>query len=238
MPEADTAAAARKKQRVVLSWSSGKDSAWSLYQLQQDPDVELVALLTTFNAAADRVAMHAVRHQLVTAQAAAADLPLVAVALPWPCSNADYEAIMSQTLDSLREDYAPTHIAFGDLYLEDIRDYRLRQMQDTGIGTLFPLWQSDTKALARAMIDGGLQAVLTCVDPKAMPRELAGAAFDANLLAQLPDSVDPCGENGEFHTFVHAGPMFRNALPIIVGKTLERDGFVFTDVEPADTDAS
>ena len=144
---------------------------------------------------------------------------------------------MGQTLASLREDYAPTHIAFGDLYLEDIRDYRLRQMQDTGIGTLFPLWQCDTRALAKQMIAAGLQAVLTCVDRKAMPRELAGTAFNADLLEQLPDSVDPCGENGEFHTFVHAGPMFREALTITVGETLERDGFVFTDVLPADADA-
>ncbi len=231
MPEAT---GVETKKRVILSWSSGKDSAWSLYRLQQREDVEVVALLTTFNSAADRVAMHAVRHQLVTLQAAAAALPLVDVGLPWPCSNADYEAIMGRTIETLRANFAPTHMAFGDLFLEDIRDYRLRQLADTGFDTLFPLWQQDTSDLAREMIDGGLQAVLTCIDPKVMPRELAGHAFNKELLAALPEGIDPCGENGEFHTFVFAGPMFSKEIPVRVQETVERDGFVFTDVIAAD----
>ncbi|MEX0901851.1 MAG: hypothetical protein WDZ76_03860 [Pseudohongiellaceae bacterium] len=224
--------------RVILSWSSGKDSAWTLYMLQQDPDVEVLALLTTFNAAHDRVAMHSVRHSLVRQQAAAAGLPLVAVPLPWPCSNAQYETLMSQTMEQLQRDFAPTHMAFGDLFLEDIRDYRLRQMQESGLACLFPLWQQDTGVLADAMIMAGLKAILSCVDPKQLEPRFCGRSFDRALLDGLPDAVDPCGENGEFHTFVRAGPMFNNAIAVRVGETVQRDGFVFTDVLPRDGDAT
>mgnify|MGYP003700443937 CR=1 FL=1 len=219
--------------RVVLSWSSGKDSAWTLYQLQQQ-GIEVVALLTTFNAEFDRVAMHGTRRPLVEAQARATGIPLFPVMLPWPCSNDDYERIMSSALAELQERFQPDHYAFGDLYLEDIRAYREKQMAETGLELLFPLWQRDTAALAAEMIAGGLRAVLTCVDPKQASAEFCGREFDQSLLAELPEGVDPCGENGEFHSFVHAGPMFQQTLAIDVGETLERDGFVFTDVQLSD----
>ena len=218
--------------RVILSWSSGKDSAWSLYQLQQDPDVEVVGLLTTFNEQFDRVAMHGVRRSLVELQARAAALPLIAVPLPWPCSNEKYEAIMANALEDIREEYQPTHIAFGDLFLEDIREYRLRQMQSVGIECLFPIWQLPTLALAKEMVIAGVQAILTCVDSSQLDKSYSGRYFDDLFLGELPSTVDPCGENGEFHTVVVAGPMFNNSIAVEVGETVERDGFVFTDVIP------
>ena len=216
--------------RVVLSWSSGKDSAWSLYQLRQQ-GVQVVALLSTLNEAFDRVAMHGTRRKLLEAQAKAADVPLLPVQLPWPCSNEEYESIMADTLQLLNAQFAPTHIAFGDLFLEDIRDYRIRQMSGTGIDLLFPLWGLDTHELARSMIDAGLGATLTCVDPKQLAGEFVGREFDARLLADLPATVDPCGENGEFHSFVHKGPMFNAPLPVRTGESVERDGFWFADVD-------
>jgi uncharacterized protein (TIGR00290 family) len=227
MPDSDT------KKRVVLSWSSGKDSAWALYQLQQQ-NIEVVALLTTFNAEFDRVAMHGTRRKLVEAQARSTGIPLFPVFLPWPCSNEDYERLMTSALAELQERYQPSHYAFGDLYLEDIRAYREKQMAGTGLDLLFPLWQQDTAELAGTMMAGGLQAVLTCVDPKQLPARFCGRDFDEALLAELPEGVDPCGENGEFHSFVHAGPMFQLPLAIEVGATVERDGFVFTDVQLSD----
>lgn len=216
--------------RVVLSWSSGKDSAWTLYQLQQQ-NVEVVALLTTFNEAFDRVAMHGTRRSLIEAQAEAAGLPLLPVQLPWPCSNQDYEAIMSEALQTMRADFNPTHIAFGDLYLEDVRDYRSKQMADTGIDLLFPIWGQKTSDLARTMVATGLKATLTCVNPKQIPPDFVGREFDNALLDALPEEVDPCGENGEFHSFVHAGPMFKHDLKVATGEVVERDGFWFADVD-------
>lgn len=217
--------------RVLLSWSSGKDSAWTLHVLRQQPDVEVVGLLTTFNEAADRVAMHAVRRPLVEAQAAAAGLPLWAVGLPWPCSNAAYEERMAVVIGRARE-AGVTHMAFGDLFLEDVRDYRIRQLSGTGIEPLFPLWgsASDTPELARRMLAAGLRAVLTCVDPKQLPEPFVGRLYDAALLAELPVGVDPCGERGEFHTFCFGGPMFASAIAVRVGEILSRDGFCFADV--------
>lgn len=215
--------------RTQLSWSSGKDSAWSLYQLQQDPKVELVSLLTTVNTTHGRVAMHAVREALLRAQAEAAGLPLQVVPIPSPCSNEDYAAAMESALQVTLAD-GVQDVAFGDLFLEDIRAYRETNLRGTGLQPVFPLWQRPTAELAREMIAGGLQAVLTCVDPKQCPPEFVGRAYDASLLAELPESVDPCGENGEFHTFVHAGPMFSHPIPIAVGEVVERDGFVFADV--------
>ena len=215
-----------------MSWSSGKDSAWSLYTLQRDPDVELVGLLTTFNVEADRVAMHAVRRELVKAQADAAGLPLFAVDLPWPCSNDDYETALSAGLRTIHSDVTFDTVAFGDLFLEDIRAYRETQMAKWGYTPEFPIWLEDTSALATTMIDAGLQAILTCVDPKQCPKDFVGRAFDSTLLAELPESVDRCGENGEFHSFVHAGPMFNRPVSVHVGETIERDGFVFADVHP------
>lgn len=216
--------------RVLLSWSSGKDSSWTLYTLQH-MDVEIVGLLTTFNGEADRVAMHAVRHELVEAQAKAAGLPLWSVPLPFPCSNEQYEKIMAGVIERAKAE-GVTHMAFGDLFLEDIRDYRIKQLTDSGIEPLFPIWSSReaTPALAHAMVDSGLKAVITCVDPKQCPSEFAGRIYDASFLEDLPESVDPCGENGEFHSFCFAGPHFQSEIPITVGETIFRDGFVFTDV--------
>ncbi|HZP93854.1 MAG TPA: ATP-binding protein [Burkholderiales bacterium] len=220
--------------RALLSWSSGKDSAWALHVLRRQPDIEVVGLLTTFNEAADRVAMHAVRRELVEAQAAAAGLPLWSVPLPYPCSNAEYEERMRAAVTRARSQDI-THAAFGDLFLKDIRDYRIRMLSNTGIEPLFPLWCSpaDTPALARRMLSAGLRAVITCVDPKQLPESFAGRAFDETLLSDLPATVDPCGERGEFHTFCFAGPMFAREVPIRIGETLTRDGFCFTDVVPA-----
>ncbi|MEO8603151.1 MAG: ATP-binding protein [bacterium] len=220
--------------RILLSWSSGKDSAWSLHRLRESGAGEVVGLLTTFNAAADRVAMHAVRHALVEAQAAAARLPLWAVDLPAPCSNAEYEARMHVVIERARGE-AVTHIAFGDLFLEDIRAYRVRQLAGSGIEPLFPLWGTadDTPSLARAMMHGGVRAVLTCVDPRRMPERFAGRQWDDALLGELPPTVDPCGERGEFHTFCHAGPMFDHAIDVQVGDAVTRDGFRFADLLPS-----
>jgi uncharacterized protein (TIGR00290 family) len=218
---------------LLLSWSSGKDSAWALHVLRQQRDVEIVGLLTTFNEVADRVAMHAVRRSLVEAQAAAARLPLWRVALPFPCSNADYEGRMGAVIDRAREE-GVTHIAFGDLFLRDVREYRVRMLCGTGVEPVFPLWCSpaQTPALARTMLGNGLRAVLTCVDPRQLQETFAGRAFDAALLADLPDGVDPCGERGEFHTFCFAGPMFDREIGVRAGETVSRDGFCFTDLVP------
>lgn len=220
-----------RKRRVVLSWSSGKDSAWTLHVLRQRPEFEVVGLVTTVNTAFDRVAMHAVRRELLLRQSLAAGLPLIELPIPYPCSNADYERIMSGLIGELKGREID-HMAFGDLFLTDIRAYRERQLRDTGITPLFPLWDEPTGALAHTMIANGLKAVLTCVDPKRLAPEYCGRFFDAALLASLPDGVDPCGENGEFHSFAFDGPMFHHAIPIETGGTVQRDGFVFTDVLP------
>ena len=219
---------------ILLAWSSGKDSAWSLHVLRQDPSVEVVGLLTTINEAYDRVAMHAVRRALLEAQAdAAGGLPLVLVRIPSPCPNETYEAAMAAAVAEARA-RGITGIAFGDLFLEDIRRYREKQMSGTGLRLHFPLWGRPTAALAEDMIGGGLRARLTCVDPRVMPEDLAGAAFDRALLARLPAGVDPCGENGEFHTFAWDGPMFRRPVPVRSGEVVSRDGFVFADLLPAE----
>lgn len=215
--------------RAVLSWSSGKDCAWALHVLRQRGEVEVVGLVTTFNEAVGRVAMHGVRMDLVRAQAAAARLPLWEVPLPWPCSNEAYEQRMRGVFDRARAEGVQA-IAYGDLHLEDIRDYRERQMATTGIEAWFPVWGSETSGLARAMIAAGLRAVLTCVDPRQIGPEFVGRSFDEALLADLPSTVDPCGERGEFHTFCHAGPMFDAPVEIAVGERVERDGYRFIDL--------
>ena len=220
------------KPRVLLSWSSGKDAAWVLHMLRQAWDVEVVGLLTTLSADGDRVAMHAVRRTLLEAQVRAAGLPLLAVPLPWPCSNAEYEEATARALGEARERWGITHVAFGDLFLEDVRAYRERQMAQVGLTPLFPLWGLPTRALARDMIAGGLEARLTCIDPRRLPESLAGRAFDAALLEALPPDVDPCGEAGEFHTFASAGPMFSHPVPTTLGEVVARDGFVFADLLP------
>ena len=222
----------RQPSKVLLSWSSGKDSAWALHVLRQDPAVEIVGLLTTFNEVYDRVAMHAVRRDVVEAQARAAGLPLWQVPIPSPCPNEVYEDRMRGALERARA-AGVTGVAFGDLFLEDVRRYREDCMAGTGIAPLFPLWDRPTRALAREMIAGGLRARITCVNPARLDRGFAGREFDAALLAELPDDVDPCAERGEFHTCCYAGPMFARPVPLQVGETLERDGFLFTDVRLA-----
>jgi diphthamide synthase (EF-2-diphthine--ammonia ligase) len=206
--------------RTLLSWSTGKDSAWSLHALRQREDVEVVGLVTTINAAFDRVAMHGVRRSLAEAQAEAAGLPLHPLAIPYPCPNAEYERIMGafvarQVAEGIEA------MAFGDLFLQDIRRYRETKLAGTGITPLFPLWGLETGGLARSMIAGGLEAYVTCVDPA--------------LLADLPPGVDPCAENGEFHSFASAGPMFRSPIAVDIGETVTRDGFVFCDLIPVDS---
>ncbi len=200
--------------------------------MQQDPGVEVLALLTTFNEEFDRVAMHGVRRSLVELQAEAVGVPLISVALPWPCSNEIYESIMAGTLTELKTRYRPSHIAFGDLYLEDIRDYRERQMKNSAIGTLFPIWKLSTSTLAKEMVAAQVKAILTCVDGSRLDGKFSGRNFDNQLLLDLPAEIDPCGENGEFHTVVVGGPMFKHSIPVEVGETIERDGFIFTDVIP------
>lgn len=215
-----------------LSWSTGKDSAWSLHVLRNTPGIEVTGLFTTLNTALDRVAMHAVRRTLLEMQADAAGLPLHIIDIPHPCPNADYERAMGAFITKARAQSVEV-MAFGDLFLADIRAYREARLAGTGITPLFPLWQRDTRALAREMVASGLVAHLTCVDPARLPRAFAGRKFDAQLLTDLPPGIDPCGENGEFHTCVSAGPMFRSALDIQVGDIVERDGFVFADLVPA-----
>jgi uncharacterized protein (TIGR00290 family) len=218
--------------RIAVSWSSGKDSAWMLHLLRQQPGIEVVALVTTFNAEADRVALHAVRRSLVERQADAVGIPLWPVPLPWPCSNAAYEAAMRDLCErAIASGIAA--MAFGDLFLTEIREYRERQLAGTGLEPLFPLWNLPTAELASEMIRSGLRARLTCVDPKALPRSFAGREFETSLLADLPATVDPCGENGEFHTFAWAGPMFREPIAVTAGPVVEYDGFVFADLIPA-----
>ena len=219
------------KKKVLLSWSSGKDSAWTLHILQQQGKYEIAGLITTINSAFDRVAMHSSRRQLVEMQAQAARLPLIAVLLPWPCSNADYEWAMKKVCDEAVAQGVEA-IAFGDLFLEDIRAYREKQLKDTGLEPLFPIWQIRTDELAREMIRGGLKARLVCIDPKKLEPEFAGRDFDEQLLRDLPAGVDPCGENGEFHSFVYAGPMFDREIPVVAGERVQRDGFWYADLLP------
>jgi len=215
--------------RILLSWSSGKDSAWSLHVLRQIGKYEVAGLLTTFNEEADRVAMHAVRRELVERQAAAADLPLWKVNLPWPCSNDGYEQLMAQTCAKAVAE-GIEGVAFGDLFLEDVRSYREKQMKGTGLEPIFPVWGFPTHELAREMIACGVKAKLTCIDTTKLDRRFAGCEFDEALLAALPAEVDPCGERGEFHSLVYAGPMLNHELPVRTGETIVRDQFVFTDV--------
>ena len=217
--------------KVLLSWSSGKDSAWALHLLQQQPDVQVAAMVTTFNSAANRVAMHAVRRALVETQAQRVRIPLWPVELPWPCSNPEYEERMrAACLRASAEGI--TAVAFGDLFVQDIRDYRVQQLQGTGLEALFPVWQIPTAQLGRDMIATGLKAKLTCVDPAKLQKSFAGRDYDLRLLEALPPAIDPCGENGEFHTFVYNAPVFSSPISVRTGEVVERDGFIFADVLP------
>lgn len=214
--------------RTLLSWSSGKDSAWTLHTLRQQGVHEVVGLLTTVNSAYDRVAMHGTRASVLRAQAAAAGLPLLELPLPWPCSNQQYEAVMRDACATAVADGVET-IAFGDLYLEDVRRYREERLAGTGITPVFPLWGSDTRALLREMLDGGLRARITCVDSRKVPESFAGRELDTSLLEDLPPGTDPCAENGEFHTCAYAGPMFSKPIALVPGAVEQHGDFVFAD---------
>lgn len=218
--------------RAWMSWSSGKDSATALEAVRRAGEVEVVGLLVTMNAAANRVAMHAVRRGLVRAQAERLGLPVQFVELPSPCPNSVYEARMAEALAGARAQ-GVAYVIFGDLFLAEVRAYREAKMVNTGLTPLFPLWGRPTAQLARAQIAAGVRAVLTCVDPAQMAGGLVGRQFDARLLEELPETADPCGENGEFHTFVWDAPGFRAPIAVSVGEVVERDGFVFADLVPA-----
>jgi uncharacterized protein (TIGR00290 family) len=219
--------------KILLSWSSGKDSAWTLHVLNRTYPGRVAALLTTINAEFDRVAMHGVRSEVLRAQARAAGLPVRVVAIPDRCSNDDYDRRMQHTVEEAVAD-GFTHVAFGDLFLRDIRAYREQRLSGTGLVPLFPLWDLPTRDLARDMLEGGLRARISCVDTRTLDAAFAGREFDATLLSELPDGVDPCGEHGEFHTCVYAGPMFDAALPLETGERVTRDPFVWADYRLAD----
>ena len=217
--------------KILLSWSSGKDSAWALHVLNRQYPGKVAGLLTTINESVQRVAMHAVRRELLEAQARAASLPVRIVPIPDPCSNDEYEARMRACVaDAVAG--GVTHIAFGDLFLEDVRRYRETRLAGTGLTPMFPLWQIPTPDLARTMIAGGLRARLACVDTRILDASFAGREFDGALLADLPSGVDPCGENGEFHTCVYDGPMFVAPVPIETGEAVVREPFAWRDFLP------
>jgi uncharacterized protein (TIGR00290 family) len=218
--------------KTMLSWSSGKDSAWALQVMRDDPDITLAGLFCTINQEFDRVAMHAVRVALLQKQADSVGLPIRLIPIPNPCSNAEYAKIMAEFVE--RESSSGVDcFAFGDLFLEDIREYREKALSGTGITPIFPVWGIDTRVLATTMIEAGLRARITCVDPKQLAPEFSGREFDADFLSDIPPGVDPCGENGEFHSYAFDGPMFGHKIDIKVGETVTRDGFVFTDLLPA-----
>jgi uncharacterized protein (TIGR00290 family) len=222
--------------KAFISWSSGKDSAFALCEARRRGLAQVVGALTTVTAAYGRVAMHGVRESVLDRQMSALELPALKVMLPTPCSNDSYEERMGEALTRIRAQ-GVTHVVFGDLFLEDVRAYRERQLAAAGMAGIFPLWRRDTSALAREMIAAGLVAHLVCIDPRRLARGFAGRRFDAQLLAELPADVDPCGENGEFHTVVSAGPMFAAPLALATGAVVERDGFVFADVTLDDSGA-
>jgi uncharacterized protein (TIGR00290 family) len=215
--------------KALLFWSSGKDSAYALHLLRRQGDVEVVGLVTTVNRPVRRIAVHAVRERLLTAQAQACGLAVKRVAIPDPSSNQQYEAAVGAALAEGRA-RGINAVVFGDLFLEDIRAYRERLLAGSGIEPLFPLWGRDTRELATEMLAAGMRARLSCVDLKALPAPFAGRDYDLKLLAELPAGVDPCGENGEFHTFVYAGPMFRRPIAVRPGRVIERDGFAYADL--------
>jgi uncharacterized protein (TIGR00290 family) len=215
--------------KILMSWSSGKDSAWALHRLNQMDPGAVAALLTTVNETVDRVAMHGVRREVLAAQARAAGLPLRVVYLPDPCSNDQYESQMRVAINQAIAD-GFTHVAFGDLFLQDVRRYREERLAGTGLEPLFPLWEIPTRELAREMIAGGLQARLSCVDTRLLDASCVGRAYDEQLLGELPSHIDPCGENGEFHTCVYAGPMFKEPMHLETGVLERRDPFIWADL--------
>lgn len=218
-----------KRPKALIAWSSGKDSAWALHEVRRSGDYDIVAALTTVTDSFQRVSMHGVREELLAAQLAAADLPSITVRIPYPCPNEIYERAMAEALARARAD-GITHVIFGDLFLADLRAWREEKMKSVGMSCVFPLWQRPTDALARAMIAGGVETYLAVVDLAKIDASFAGRRFDEALLADLPDGVDPCGENGEFHSFVAAGPMLKRRIAVTKGETVERDGFAFADL--------
>jgi len=219
------------KPLVVVSWSSGKDCAFALHQIRNEGKFEVIGLLTTLNQENDRVAMHGVRKELLQRQMEALDLPAEMVMLPMPCDNETYRRLVGDTIEVLRE-RGVKQVVFGDLFLEDVRQYREEQMQDSGLSPIFPLWLRDTKQLSRDMVESGLRAIVTCVDQRALPAEYVGRQYDHVFLNDLPPGVDPCGEKGEFHTVVVDGPMFLSGIPVEIGETVVRGDFAFADVVP------
>jgi uncharacterized protein (TIGR00290 family) len=217
------------KPKALIAWSSGKDSAWALHEVRRAGEYDVVGALTTVTETFARVSMHGVRQELLLAQLEAAGLPPTIVSIPWPCPNDIYEATMASALAAAKV-AGITHVIFGDLFLQDVRAYREQKLAGTGITPVFPLWERPTSALARAMIDGGVETYLVCIDLKQLSRDFAGRKFDKALLADLPPGIDPCGENGEFHSCVVAGPMFKRKIAVTVGETVEREGFAYTDL--------
>jgi uncharacterized protein (TIGR00290 family) len=215
--------------KALIAWSSGKDSAWALYEARRAGDCEVVGALTTVTETFGRVSMHGVREEILAAQLDAVGLRSIVVPIPFPCPNEVYEARMATALAEAKA-AGVTRVIFGDLFLEDVRRYREDKLAGTGIAPMFPLWQRPTDALAREMIDAGVETYLVCVDLKQIDKAFAGRRFDRALLAQLPDGADPCGEKGEFHSCVVAGPMLKRRIPVTVGETVEREGFAFADL--------
>jgi uncharacterized protein (TIGR00290 family) len=218
--------------KALIAWSTGKDSAWALHEVQRAGNFEIVAALTTVTDSFARVSMHGVREELLSAQLNAAGLAAILVRIPFPCPNDIYEREMGATLAAAKI-AGVTHVVFGDLFLEDVRAYREARLAEIGMTAVFPLWGRPTAALAHEMIEGGVEAHLVCVDLKALPSAFAGRRFDCDLIDSLPPPVDPCGENGEFHSFVAAGPMLSRPIAIAAGETVERDGYAYADLLPA-----
>jgi uncharacterized protein (TIGR00290 family) len=217
--------------RTLLSWSSGKDSAWALYLLEKDTNVDLIGLFTVVNEKYDRVAMHAVRTELLQKQADALGFPLKIIHIPDPCNDEEYKKVMSGFMENVFSQKIE-YMAYGDLFLQDIRNYRENHLKGTGIMPIFPLWNKPTKELAEEILYSGVCAYITCVDPRKMSPECIGQKWSRSLIDSLPKTVDPCGENGEFHTVVVDGPMFKKPVKVSVGEVIERDGFVFADIIP------
>ena len=220
--------------RTLLSWSSGKDSAWTLHVLRGLNDVDVVGLFTTVNEKYDRVAMHAVRSSLLRRQADCVHLPMQVIPIPYPCSDDEYAAVMTEFIEKAAA-LDVECMAFGDLFLPDVRKYREKMLGGTGLEPIFPLWGADTDKLAEEMIAAGVRAVITCIDPKKLPPDFAGRTYDKKFLADLPDGIDPCGEGGEFHSFVFDAPTFTQPIEVSVGRPERHDGFIFADVVPANS---
>jgi uncharacterized protein (TIGR00290 family) len=221
----------KMKKKTLLSWSSGKDSAWALHVLRQQQELEVVGLFCTFNKRFERGAMHAVRNELICQQADSVGLPLQLIPIPDPCSDSEYKTIMANFIEQVKSQEIHS-IAFGDLFLEEIRSYRENSLAGTGINPVFPLWGLPTRELSKEMVSSGLRAKITCIDSKYLPVEFAGHEYDNSFLEQIPDTIDPCGEKGEFHSFTYDGPMFKHKLNIRVGEIISRAGFIYTDLLP------